>query len=112
MEEKVKVMIVRYFLISDDNWILKCLNKEDGDAFFGGDIFELIHENTEKRLKMSKFYEYSYNNWENCPFQGQLEISATEKATKETQFKIMGGVFFRDTAEPSDDGKKTLEDEL
>jgi len=26
---------------------------------------------------MSKYYEYSYVNWENCPFQGQLEVSGT-----------------------------------
>ena len=30
----------------NDNWILKCLKKGDGELFFGGDVFELIHENT------------------------------------------------------------------
>ena len=33
----------------DDNWVIKCLNKKDGDEFFGGDVFELVHENTDKR---------------------------------------------------------------
>ena len=50
---------------------------------------------------MSKFYEYSYNNWENCPFSGQVEVSGTDKPTKETQFKIMGGVFFKDVSTSS-----------
>ena len=62
----------KFFVILDDNWVISCLNKNEGDSFFGGDIFELIHENTDKKMKMSKFYEYSYNNWENCPFQNQL----------------------------------------
>ena len=48
---------------------------------------------------MSKYYEYSYVNWENCPFQGQIEVSATNKPTKETQFKIVGGVFFKESSE-------------
>jgi len=39
------------------------LNKKEGDDFFGGDVFELVHENTEKKIKMSKYYEYSYANW-------------------------------------------------
>ena len=52
---------------------------------------------------MSKFYEYSYVNWENCPFQGQLEISGSDKSTKETEFKIVGGVFFQDNAKDSND---------
>lgn len=99
-------------VIVDDNWVIKCLSKQEGDPFFGGDIFELIHENTEKKLKMSKFYEYSYNNWENCPFQNQLEVSATEKSTKETQFKIIGGVFFKDTVKESNDNKETIEEDL
>ena len=46
---------------------------------------------------MSKYYEYSYVNWENCPFQGQLVVSGTPTSTRETQFKIVGGVFFRET---------------
>jgi dolichyl-phosphate-mannose--protein O-mannosyl transferase len=85
------------FLILDDNWVIKCLNKKDGDEFFGGDVFELVHENTDKKVKMSKYYEYSYANWENCPFQGQLEVSGTAASTRETQFKIIGGVFFRES---------------
>lgn len=36
------------------------MNKKEGDDFFGGDVFELVHENTEKKIKMSKYYEYSY----------------------------------------------------
>lgn len=56
-----------------------------------------MHENTEKRIKMNKYYEYAYNNWENCPFQGQIEVSATAAATRESQLKIVGGVFFRET---------------
>lgn len=75
------------------------MKKKDGENFTGQDEFELIHENTEKKLKMSKYYEYSYANWENCPFQGQVEVSAADKSTRETQFKIIGGVFFRETTE-------------
>lgn len=76
------VMKVRFGFISDDNWILSCLKKEAGENFYGEDVFELIHENTEKRIKMSRYYEYSPMNWENCPFQGQLEVSAVAKASK------------------------------
>jgi hypothetical protein len=63
-----------------------------GQPFFGGDVFELIHENTEnteKRLKMSRYYEYKFDNWENCPFKGQIEVSATDRPTRETDFKIV-----------------------
>jgi hypothetical protein len=80
----------------DDNWILHCLNKQNGEQFYGGDIFELVHENTEKKLKMSRYYEYKFDNWENCPFQGQIEVSAADKTTRETEFKIVGGVFFKE----------------
>lgn len=61
-------------------------------------MFELIHENTEKRLKMSRYYEYKFDNWENCPFQGQIEVSGADRSTRETEFKIVGGVFFKDKA--------------
>jgi hypothetical protein len=50
----------------------------------GGDFFELIHENTEKRLKMSRYYEYKFDNWENCPFQGQIEVSGADRPTRES----------------------------
>ena len=40
----------------DDNWVIRCLSKTEGDNFMGGDAFELVHENTEKLLKMSKYY--------------------------------------------------------
>ena len=87
------------------------MNKGEGESFAGGDLFELIHENTDKKLKMSKFYEYSFQNWENCPFQGQLEVSATDRSTKETQFKIMGGIFFKD-APTSPEQEETLDGDL
>lgn len=45
---------------------------------------------------MSRYYEYKFDNWENCPFQGQIEVSAVERATRETEFKIVGGVFFKE----------------
>ena len=92
MATKVKSIIQK-----DDNWIIQCLKKQDGEKFTGGYHFELVHENTEKNMKMSKYYEYSYSNWDNCPFHGQIEISGTEKSTRETQFKIIGGVFFRES---------------
>ena len=76
--------------------MLRCKNKPSGEQFFGGDIFELVHENTEKVLKMSRYYEYRFDNWENCPFQGQIEISGADRSTRETEFKIVGGVFFKD----------------
>ena len=56
-------MIVIIKIISDDNWVLRCVNRNEGDLFYGGDIFELLHENTEKRVKASRYYEYSFNNW-------------------------------------------------
>lgn len=45
---------------------------------------------------MSRYYEYKFDNWENCPFQGQIEISAVDSPTRQTEFKIVGGVFFKD----------------
>lgn len=48
---------------------------------------------------MSRYYEYKFDNWENCPFQGQVQISATDKPTRQTEFKIVGGVFFKDKAD-------------
>lgn len=45
---------------------------------------------------MSRYYEYSWNNWEECPFQGQIEVSAVERPTRETEFKLVGGVFFKE----------------
>ena len=45
---------------------------------------------------MSRYYEYSYNNWEDCPFQGQIEVSAVDRPTRETEFKLVGGVFFKE----------------
>ncbi len=68
---------------TDDNWILKCKAKAKGEVLHGYDLFELHHQKTNQILKMSRYYEYSYNNWENIPFQGQLEVSASNKATKE-----------------------------
>ena len=58
------------------------MKKADGEQFYGGDVFALAHENTEKILKMSRYYDYSWNIWEDCPFQGQIEISAVDKATR------------------------------
>jgi len=45
---------------------------------------------------MSRYYEYSWSNWENCPFQGQIEVSAVDRPTRETEFKLVGGVFFKE----------------
>jgi hypothetical protein len=81
--------------------------KSAGQPFFGGDVFELIHENTEKRLKMSRYYEYKFDNWENCPFKGQIEVSASDRPTRETDFKIVGGVFFKDK-----EGSQTTSEDL
>ena len=50
---------------------------------------------------MSRYYEYAWKNWENCPFQSQLEISAVPKSSKETEFKIIGGVFFKENTNPN-----------
>ena len=72
------------------------MQKSAGEQFYGGDIFALVHENTEKTLKMSRYYEYSWNNWEDCPFQGQIEVSAVDRPTRETEFKLVGGVFFKE----------------
>ena len=38
-----KEMTVHMQYSIDDNWVLKCLNKNEGEKFFGGDVFELIH---------------------------------------------------------------------
>lgn len=72
------------FAYEDDNWVLKCVTKSDGELYYGGDVIELVHENTEKRLRNSRYYEYSYMNWENCPFQGQTEVSAVPNRSRET----------------------------
>jgi hypothetical protein len=45
-----------HWSILDDNWILHCLSKKDGEHFYGGDAFELVHESTQKILKMSRYY--------------------------------------------------------
>jgi hypothetical protein len=82
---------------------MRCLGKPDGEPFLGGYPFELVHENTEKRLKMSRYYEYKFDNWENCPFQGQIEVSAVERATRETEFKVVGGVFFNEVTKTRTD---------
>ncbi len=37
-------------------------------------------------------------NWENCPFQGQLEVSAVATQSRETEWRIAGGVFFKEPA--------------
>ena len=58
---------------------------------------------------MSRYYEYNWNNWENCPFQGQIEISAVERPTRETEFKIVGGVFFKEKAK-EESSKESNED--
>ena len=74
---------------------MRCQEKEEGEEFRAGDMFELLHENTDKVLKMSRYYQYSFQNWDNCPFQGQLEVSTVERASKETILKIVGGIFFK-----------------
>lgn len=58
---------------------------------------------------MSRYYEYRFDNWEGCPFQGQIEVSAVERATRETEFKIVGGVFFKEKVKAAD--SKTVEDD-
>lgn len=64
LTERVEMaMTVLYLQCLDDNWVLECLQKEEGELFYGGDLFALIHENTEKRMKMSRYYEYSFGNW-------------------------------------------------
>ena len=65
----------------------------------------MVHESTEKILKMSRYYEYKFDNWESCPFQGQIEVSSVDRSSRETEFKIVGGVFFTDkpTAEPANE---------
>lgn len=52
--------------------------------------------NTDMRMRMARYSEYHYNNWENCPFQSQVEVSGVSQSSKETQFKIGGGIFFKD----------------
>ena len=66
-------------------------------------MFELVHENTEKVLKMSRYYEYRFDNWENCPFQGQIEVSGADRSSRETEFRIVGGVFFKDKQEKKEE---------
>lgn len=65
----------------------------------GGYKFDLIHENTEKHLKISRFHKYSNANWENCPCDGQLEVVGVNQSTKETALQIVGGVFYQDQTE-------------
>jgi hypothetical protein len=42
-------------------------------------------------------------NWENCPFQGQLEVSGVGTHSKETEWRIVGGVFFKEPGQRVDD---------
>lgn len=112
MATVVRGMIVLMFkIISDDNWVLRCVSKREGEQFEGGDVFELVHENTEKRVKASRYYEYGFNNWENCPFQGQLEVSGVDGHTKETEWRIVGGVFFKDSNKTTSKSQCTDDDE-
>lgn len=59
---------------------------------------------------MSRYYEYRFDNWEDCPFQGQVEISAVERATRETEFKIVGGVFFKEKTKKLGESKSDEDD--
>ena len=36
----------------EDNWIISCTNGKNGDELKGSNTFELIHENTDKHLKV------------------------------------------------------------
>ena len=74
----------------EDNWIIACTNGRSGEELRGAHTFELIHESTDKRLRVSRFHKYSFSNWENCPCDGQLEVSAVDSPTKETLFQIVG----------------------
>lgn len=70
------------FINKEDNWIIACTNGKNGDNLKGSHTFELIHEATDKHLKISRYHKYSFSNWENCPCDGQLEVSATDSTTK------------------------------
>jgi len=59
---------------------------------------------------MSRYYSYNVQNWDNCPCDGQLEISAAATSSKETMFKIVGGIFFKEKAD--DKKSEGLNDEL
>lgn len=39
-------MTVTNKLMQDDNWVLRCVSKQEGESFYGGDVLELVHENT------------------------------------------------------------------
>jgi len=80
--------------------------------FYGGDVFELVHENTEKRLKTTRYHQYSYMNWENCPFDGQMEVCAIAGQTRETEWRVVGGVFFKEPAVKAETTDDRQEDEL
>jgi hypothetical protein len=44
-------------------------------------------------------------NWENCPFKGQLEVIGVAGYSRETEWRIVGGVFFKEQgSRQSDDG--------
>ncbi len=77
-------------VILDDNWIIQCHEHKDNDPFYGGYKFDLIHENTEKHMKISRFNKYAHSNWENCPCDGQLEVVGVAQANKETALQIVG----------------------
>ncbi len=46
MDLEGRAMIVRFLITLDDNWVLRCVNKGEGELFYGGDLIELVHENT------------------------------------------------------------------
>lgn len=51
-------------------------------------------------------------NWENCPFQGQLEVSGVAGHSRETEWRIVGGVFFKEQGERASDDENSSEEEL
>lgn len=61
---------------------MHCLQNKNEEILLGGYKFDLIHENTEKHLKISKAYRYSGSTWENCPCDGQLEVAGIPQTTK------------------------------
>jgi hypothetical protein len=63
MDNLVMEMIVLINSNLEDNWIISCTNGKNGDELKGSNTFELIHENTDKHLKVSRFYKYSFSNW-------------------------------------------------
>ncbi|KRX07545.1 MIR motif [Pseudocohnilembus persalinus] len=79
-----------------DNWVLECIMQDEGATFKGNTQFYLRHKLTGKLLSTNKKYAFTERNCgRNCPIEGQLEVSSISSRNADSEWKIVGGVFFQ-----------------